>query len=151
VIGSKVDELLDVMSLRDGKKLIVDYSHGMKKKLALSAALIHEPRLLFLDEPFEGIDAVASRTIKDILNQLVHRNTTIFLTSHILEIVERLCDEIAIIHHGKLVAQGTMEELRKGAGGADDTDRTDAVSLEELFLDLVGEKNAEKKGLSWLV
>lgn len=149
-IASKVDELLDIMDLRDYKKLIIDYSHGMKKKLALSAALIHEPQLLFLDEPFEGIDAVASRTIKDILNQLITRNTTIFLTSHILEIVERLCDEIAIINQGRLVAQGTIDELRKGAGGVGDANAGDAATLEELFFDLIGEKDAEKKSLSWL-
>ena len=147
-IGPRVDELLDIMDLKDGKKLIVDYSHGMKKKLALSAALIHEPSLLFLDEPFEGIDAVASRTIKDILNRLVERNTTIFLTSHVLEIVERLCDEIAIIDHGTLVAQGTMDELRSGAGGAS---AAGDATLEELFLDLVGGRDAEKKSLSWLI
>lgn len=150
LIGSKVDELLDIMDLNERNKLIIDYSHGMKKKLALSAALIHEPNLLFLDEPFEGIDAVAARTIKNILDQLLKRNTTIFLTSHILEIVEKLCNKIAIIDHGRLVAQGTMDELRKSAEGMGDKCPEDAVSLEELFLILVGDRESHKKSLSWL-
>lgn len=137
-IGSRTDELLRMMDLAgDPGKLVVDYSHGMKKKLALAAALIHEPRLLFLDEPFEGIDAIASRQIKDLLRTLVDKGVTVFLTSHILEIVEKLCTDVAVIHQGKLVAQGSMNEFR---GGAD---------LEQTFLDLVGGDGSPMK-LSWL-
>ena len=94
---------------------MTDYSHGMRKKLSLAAALLPAPRLLFLDEPFEGIDAVASRQIKDLLLSFVARGGTIFLTSHILEIVERLSTHIGVIAQGKLVAQAPVEELR-GAG-----------------------------------
>jgi len=103
--------------------LVADYSHGMRKKIALSAALLPAPRLLFLDEPFEGIDAIASRQIKDLLSAYVRGGGTVFLTTHILEIVERLCNHIGIIHKGRLVAQGSMAELR--AGG------TTGQSLEE--------------------
>ena len=95
---SRGSELSELMGLgKERKKLIVDYSHGMKKKLAISAALIHEPELLFLDEPFEGIDAVSSKLIKEILHSLLERGVTIFLTSHILEIVEKLCTDLAVI------------------------------------------------------
>ena len=138
-IRSRTDELLELMELHEqNKKLIVDYSHGMKKKLALSAALIHQPNLLFLDEPFEGIDAVASRQIKDLLVAMVGKGVTIFLTSHILEIVEKLCTDLAVIHRGKLVAEGPLAELRSGAG------------LEETFLQLVGGNRAPRATLSWL-
>jgi ABC-2 type transport system ATP-binding protein len=138
-IRSRTEELLQMMELhRQPKKLIVDYSHGMKKKLALSAALIHEPRLLFLDEPFEGIDAIASRQMRDLLQGMVRKGITVFLTSHILEIVEKLCTDVAVIHHGRLVAQGTMDEFRKGE------------SLEATFLRLVGDDAAPRTTLSWL-
>jgi ABC-2 type transport system ATP-binding protein len=141
-IRTRSAELLELMSLYDDpKKLIVDYSHGMKKKLSLAAALIHDPKVLFLDEPFEGIDAVASRMIKDLLGSLVTRGVTIFLTSHILEIVEKLCSEVAVIHQGRLVAHGKTEELRKGEQTA---------SLEEVFLDLVDADDTPTKVLSWL-
>jgi ABC-2 type transport system ATP-binding protein len=139
VIRSRASELLELMGLHEqDRKLIVDYSHGMKKKLALASALIHRPRLLFLDEPFEGIDAVASRQIKDLLLAMVSKGVTIFLTSHILEIVEKLCTDLAIIHRGKLVAQGPLAELRQGSG------------LEETFLGLVGGDRAARTTLSWL-
>ena len=141
-IRTRSAELLEMMSLHDEpKKLIVDYSHGMKKKLSLAAALIHDPKVLFLDEPFEGIDAVASRMIKDLLSSLVSRGVTIFLTSHILEIVEKLCSEVAVIHQGRLVAHGKTAELRQGEHTA---------SLEEVFLDLVDAEDTPVKVLSWL-
>src|SRR6202140_4008622 len=108
-------ELLDFMQLPDQpKKLVTDYSHGMQKKLALAAAVIHGPKVLFLDEPFEGVDAIAAGTLKAMLQGMIARGATIFLTSHVLEIVERLCSHVAIIHRGKLVAQGSLEELRAG-------------------------------------
>jgi len=144
LIRSRGAELLDLMELpRDRKKLIVDYSHGMKKKLAFAAAVIHEPRLLFLDEPFEGIDAIASRMIKDLMQTLLKGGATIFLTSHILEIVEKLCSDIAIIDSGKLVAQGSLEELRRG-------DAASAATLEEIFLNLVERDEGPRATLSWL-
>ncbi|HKY32453.1 MAG TPA: ABC transporter ATP-binding protein [Candidatus Polarisedimenticolia bacterium] len=143
VWSRRADELLGLMSLeRAAGEMVADYSHGMKKKLSLAAALLAGPRLLFLDEPFEGIDAVASRQIKDLMLQFVRGGGTIFLTSHILEIVERLCDVLGIIHKGRLVAQGPIAQLRAGAGGQ--------RSLEEVFLDLVGAEDGQAPALDWL-
>jgi ABC-2 type transport system ATP-binding protein len=120
------------------KKLTLEFSHGMKKKLALAASLIANPDLLFLDEPFEGVDAVASRVLRDTLKQCVGRGATVFLTSHVLEIVEKLCTDVGIIAHGELVHQGSMEELRS------------AGSLEDKFLAVVGSDKQEPQKLSWL-
>ena len=115
----RTQELLEFMQLADeNKKLIADFSHGMQKKLALAAAVIHGPKVLFLDEPFEGVDAVAAGTLKAMLQRMIARGATVFLTSHVLEIVERLCTHVAIIHRGQLVAQGSLEQLRVGAGCA---------------------------------
>src|SRR5204862_116082 len=129
----------------DRAKLVASYSHGMRKKLALSCALLHEPRLLFLDEPFEGIDAVATRELRDLLSKLVAtRRMTVFLTSHVLEVVERLCTHVGIIVGGKLAAVGTLDELRRGPSGA-------PRSLEELFLHTVGApRDGASAGLDWL-
>jgi ABC-2 type transport system ATP-binding protein len=139
----RIAELLDLLDLTAAAgKLVADYSHGMRKKLALGVALLPAPKLLFLDEPFEGIDAVASRQIKELLHGFVERGGTVFLTSHILEIVERLADRIGIIDHGKLVAQGSLAELRS-ANRAGST-------LEEIFIQLVGGDGAEKPTLDWL-
>src|SRR5262244_4367457 len=116
----RADELLDFMQLADRPKtLIADYSHGMQKKLALAAAVIHGPRILFLDEPFEGVDALAAGALKALLARMTERGTTIFLTSHVLEIVERLCSHVAIIRRGRLVAQGSMDHLRAGVPGTE--------------------------------
>src|SRR5947208_17187558 len=113
-------ELLDFMELSaQPKTLVTDYSHGMQKKLAMAAAVIHGPKVLFLDEPFEGVDAVASGTLKAMLQRMIARGATIFLTSHVLEIVERLCSHVGIINKGRLVAQGSLDELRSGVGGAE--------------------------------
>ena len=142
-VRKRSSELLDLMDLRGASNdLVADYSHGMKKKIALSAALLPAPRLLFLDEPFEGIDAIASRQIKDLLLHFVHGGGTVFLTSHILEIVERLCDHIGIIHKGRMVAQGSLAELRSGAATGQ--------SLEEIFLATVGASAAPALSLDWL-
>jgi ABC-2 type transport system ATP-binding protein len=128
-------DLLSLMDLNSAATtLIADFSHGMRKKLALAAALLPAPRLLFLDEPFEGIDAVASRQIKDLLHSFVARGGTIFLTSHILEIVERLSTHIGVIARGRLVAQGSLADVRSGAAVG--------KTLEELFIDLVGGERA---------
>lgn len=136
----RAEELLDALELaQDGGKLVQDYSHGMKKKLALGCALIHGPQLLFLDEPFEGIDAVAVNGIRRMLQDLVARGAmTIFLTSHVLEVVERLVTHVGIIHQGRLVRQGTLDEVR--ASG----------TLEETFIRAVGEQRNGAQGLSWL-
>jgi len=136
----RAGELLEALELTgDGGKLIQDYSHGMKKKLALGCALIHGPELLFLDEPFEGIDAVAVAGIRQMLQGLVTRGTlTVFLTSHVLEVVERLVTHVGIIHRGQLVAQGTLDEVR--ATG----------TLEETFIRMVGEARSGPQALSWL-
>jgi ABC-2 type transport system ATP-binding protein len=143
VARDRAEDLLTLMDLRSaGSTLVTDFSHGMRKKLSLAAALIPAPRLLFLDEPFEGIDAVASRQIKDLLQSFVARGGTIFLTSHILEIVERLSTHIAVIASGRLVAQGTIEELRAGAAGG--------TTLEELFITLVGGDVRAPVGLDWI-
>jgi ABC-2 type transport system ATP-binding protein len=138
-VRERCRELLAMMNLdNEEKKLTLEYSHGMKKKLTLAAALIPNPELLFLDEPFEGVDAVASRVLRDTLKRCVARGATVFLTSHILEIVEKLCTDVGIIAKGKLVHQGPMDEIR--AGG----------SLEERFLQAVGSDHIERQRLSWL-
>jgi ABC-2 type transport system ATP-binding protein len=151
VLHTRTTELLELMQLdKEPRKLIVDYSHGMKKKLALSAALIHDPQVLFLDEPFEGIDVIASRQIRGLLQTMLERGVTIFLTSHVLEIVEKLCTHVAILHQGKLVAHDSLEALRSGvvAQGADGETR--ARTLEEIFLELVDADDARGSTLSWL-
>src|SRR5215471_6869502 len=150
-IAERAPELLTLMELNeDPKKLIVEYSHGMKKKLSLACALIHRPEILFLDEPFEGVDAIASRTLKDLLSRLTARGLTVFLTSHVLEIVERLCSDIAIIAQGRLLASGALNELRKGIRL--DDDGTGPVSLEEYFIHVVGgtRSTGEEDVLQWL-
>jgi ABC-2 type transport system ATP-binding protein len=142
-VRKRIEELLELLDLGGAAgKLVADYSHGMRKKLALAVALLPAPKLLFLDEPFEGIDAIASRQIKELLHGFVERGGTVFLTSHIIEIVERLADQIGIIDHGKLIAQGSLVELRRSSE-ADST-------LEEIFIHLVGGDDAEKPTLDWL-
>src|SRR5579864_8996199 len=165
--AQRTADLLNFMDLDDRTKtLITDYSHGMKKKLALAAAVIHGPKILFLDEPFEGVDAIAAGTLKSMLQRMIARGATIFLTSHVLEIVERLCTHIAIIHRGQLVAQGSLEELRAGVQRAAPPPRpgeealpqaTEHLTLEQIFLEIVGvdrtgnpAANAPEQELSWL-
>jgi ABC-2 type transport system ATP-binding protein len=141
-IARRTAELLDLMDLTGaGDGIVTDYSHGMKKKLSLATALLPAPRVLFLDEPFEGIDAVASRQVKDLLQSFVAHGGTIFLTSHILEIVERFSTHIGVIFKGELVAQGPMEQFHGASGGS---------SLEEIFLGLVGAGDREGRELDWL-
>jgi ABC-2 type transport system ATP-binding protein len=138
-------DLLEAMELgADARKLVAGYSHGMRKKLALACALIHNPRLLFLDEPFEGVDAVAARGLRELLARLVRAgHTTVFLTSHVLEIVERLCTHVGIIAKGRLAIEGRLEDLQRDGSG---TPRT----LESLFVELVGAGRGEAAELSWL-
>jgi ABC-2 type transport system ATP-binding protein len=139
-ITERTSELLALMELdAEPRKLIVEYSHGMKKKLSLACALIHRPEILFLDEPFEGVDVIASRTLKDLLSRLTSRGLTVFLTSHVLEIVEKLCTDIAIISQGRLVAAGSLEELRRGIRvEGDGQDTLGPMSLEDYFIRVVG-------------
>jgi ABC-2 type transport system ATP-binding protein len=151
--GERTEELLDFMQLAsDGRKLVTDFSHGMQKKLALAAAVIHAPRVLFLDEPFEGVDAVAAVMLKNMLQGMIARGATIFLTTHVLEIVERLCSHVAIIHKGCLVANGSLEELREGvASTLPGSEEAQRLTLEQIFLSIVGagEQDAAQE-LSWL-
>jgi ABC-2 type transport system ATP-binding protein len=138
-IRDRCAELLAMMGLEnEDKKLTFEYSHGMKKKLALAAALIARPDVLFLDEPFEGIDAVSSRVLRDVLVRCVQRGATVFLTSHVLEIVEKLCTAVGIIARGTMVYQGTMAEIRRSG------------SLEDRFLQAVGVDQVERQTLTWL-
>lgn len=138
-IRSRIDDLLGVMRLEDEeKKITLEYSHGMKKKLALAAALLPNPDLLFLDEPFEGVDAVTSRVLRDMLVGYVSRGSTVFLTSHVLDIVEKLCTHVGIIAEGKLVEQASLEDLRRGG------------SLEDRFLERVGTDVEATQKLDWL-
>jgi ABC-2 type transport system ATP-binding protein len=155
--AKRAGELLEFMQLADQpKKLVTDYSHGMQKKLALAAAVIHGPKILFLDEPFEGVDAIAAGTLKSMLQRMITRGATIFLTSHVLEIVERLCSHVAIIHKGRLVAQGSLEELRAGveaeaaSGNGDQLAPGKKLTLEEIFLHTVGGVRSAEQELSWL-
>jgi ABC-2 type transport system ATP-binding protein len=154
----RAQELLEFMGLADqAKKLIADYSHGMGKKLALAAAVIHGPKVLFLDEPFEGVDAIAANTLKTMLQSMIARGATIFLTSHVLEIVERLCSHIAIINRGHIVANGSLDELRAGVQarltpGAEG-DPQARLTLEEIFLNVVGGETGAgqpEQELTWL-
>jgi len=146
VARQRAGELLEAMDLTaSARKQVSGYSHGMRKKLALSCALIHEPRVLFLDEPFEGVDAVATRELRELLLKLVaNRRVTVFLTSHVLEVVQRLCTHVGIIAKGQLVANGTLDELRRGGDGVTRT-------LEDLFLEKVGAQRGDvSAGLDWL-
>jgi ABC-2 type transport system ATP-binding protein len=156
--ATRTDELLDFMSLaNETKKLITDFSHGMQKKLALAAAVIHGPKILFLDEPFEGVDAVASGTLKNMLQGMIARGATIFLTSHVMEIVERLCSHVAIIDRGHLIANGSLEELRAGVQArnpdSNGSASTQTLTLEQIFLSIVGNEpgaHQPEQELSWL-
>ncbi len=135
---SAARDLLSLFELQNDRKIIGEYSKGMRKRIAMAASLIHHPDLFLMDEPFEGVDAMGARLMKDILMDQVKRGATIFLTSHVLEVVERLCDRVAIIDHGRIVTCGTQEELR--AGGE---------SLEDAFVRAVGAAHPVER-LGWL-
>jgi ABC-2 type transport system ATP-binding protein len=139
VARARSRELMELFELSDdGRKLIAEYSKGMRKRVAMAAALIHRPQLYLMDEPFEGVDAVGARLMKDILLEQVRHGATIFLTSHVLEVVERLCDRVAIINDGRLVLERSMAELREGR-----------ETLEDAFVRAVGiDRTAET--LDWL-
>ncbi len=126
----RAGQLFDIFEISDrADELIEEFSHGMKQKVALAGALVHEPRVLFLDEPTVGLDPKAARNLKDLLRGMVERGTTVFMSTHILEVAERMCDRAGIIHQGRLIALGTMDELRKNSA-------TEKASLEEIFLQL---------------
>jgi ABC-2 type transport system ATP-binding protein len=140
----RTTELLEFLSLtEDRAKLIVDYSYGMRKKTALAAALIHNPRVLFLDEPLNGIDPVSGRVVTDLLRRLAQKGVTLFFTSHVLDVVERLCDEVAVIDRGRIVAQGTLDQIRQQREVGSD------ATLEDVFLKLVA-ADVKRQDLSWI-
>ncbi len=137
-VAERIEELLSVLEVgAEDKQLVLEYSHGMRKKLALAAAMLPDPDLLFLDEPFEGVDAVVSRIMRDILLSYVERGSTVFVTSHVLDIVERLCTHVGIIDSGRLVFEEPLASLGER-------------SLEDVFLELVGSTDEMRSGLSWL-
>lgn len=132
----RMDELLDLFELGDRQdELLGGYSHGMRQKVSLAAALLDDPKVLFLDEPTVGLDPKSARLVKDVLRSMADRGGTVFVSTHILEIAEKMCDRVGIIQSGRLLAMGTVDELRQrvvpGAGGED-------ASLEDLFLKLTG-------------
>jgi ABC-2 type transport system ATP-binding protein len=139
VARERAGELLQLFQLAEQpRKLIAEYSKGMRKRIAMAASLIHRPQLFLMDEPFEGVDAVGARLMKDILVDQVRQGATIFLTSHVLEVVERLCDRVAIIHEGRIVREGAMQDLRSGS-----------ETLEDVFVRVVGAER-EFQRLDWL-
>jgi ABC-2 type transport system ATP-binding protein len=139
VARERAGELMALFELDENRrKLIAEYSKGMRKRVAMAASLIHHPELFLMDEPFEGVDAVGARLMKDILLDQVRQGATIFLTSHVLEVVERLCDRVAIIHEGKIVTEGALKDLRAGS-----------ETLEDLFVRVVGAERAFSR-LDWL-
>ena len=132
LVAHRVDDLLKMFDLTAAADETIDaYSHGMQQKTALAAALMHDPKVLVLDEPTVGLDPKSARLIKDILRQMAERGTAVFLSTHILEIAERMCDRIGIINRGELIAAGTMDELRS-------LERSGGASLEDIFLGLTG-------------
>jgi len=138
VVSARVAELLAAFDLSaDAGTLVVDYSAGMTKKIALASALIHAPRLLVLDEPFESVDPVSAANIRDILDRYVASGGTVIVSSHVMDLVQRMCDHVAVVAAGRLLAAGTVEEVRAGA------------SLEDRFVQLVGGRS-QTEGLEWL-
>jgi ABC-2 type transport system ATP-binding protein len=139
VVADRSGELLDVLGLsEDATTLVADYSHGMRKKVSLAAALLHAPRVLFLDEPFEGIDPISARVIRSVLERDVAGGATVVCSSHVMELVERLCDRVAVLHRGRLIAEGPIDDVSGGR------------TLEEAFVDLVGAGGLPDDRLKWL-
>jgi ABC-2 type transport system ATP-binding protein len=139
VVEARAGELLEVLGLAEAAgTLVVDYSHGMRKKIALASALLHAPRVLFLDEPFEAIDPVSARTIRGLLERYTAGGATVVFSSHVMELVERLCDRVGVMHLGRLIAEGPTDRVRAGR------------SLEDAFVELVGASHAGAEELGWL-
>lgn len=139
LVRDRSQELMRTFGLLGAQdQLVVDYSTGMRKKIGLAAALLHNPGVLFLDEPFEAVDPVSARTIRDVLLRFTSRGGTVVFSSHVMELVERLCDEVAVIVGGRVVAAGEVDALRDGR------------SLEDVFVDLVGARGWGEGALDWL-
>ncbi|HEY3140609.1 MAG TPA: ABC transporter ATP-binding protein [Acidimicrobiales bacterium] len=138
-VERRTQDLLRVMDLEDAAdKLVVDYSTGMRKKIGLATALLHNPVVLFLDEPFEAVDPVSTNTIVEVLQRYTASGSTVIFSSHVMDLVERLCDWVSVMNHGYLVAQGPTTQVRAGR------------SLNQAFLDLVGAQGHAQDGLQWL-
>ncbi|MFB9525510.1 ABC transporter ATP-binding protein [Nonomuraea roseola] len=138
-VERRAEELLRVMDLTgSADKLVVDYSTGMRKKIGLAAALLHNPAVLFLDEPFEGVDPVSANILTEVLQRYTASGSTVIFSSHVMELVERLCDWVSVMSGGAIVAQGPIDEVRAGR------------SLNQAFLDLVGVRQGGEEGLTWL-
>lgn len=138
-VARRTEELLDVLELTEaGRTLVVDYSAGMRKKIGLATALLHAPKLLVLDEPFEAVDPVSAGTIRRILQRFVTAGNAVVFSSHVMALVEQLCDQVAVISSGRVIASGALDEVRG------------ENSLEEAFVDLVGGRTGGGEGLSWL-
>jgi ABC-2 type transport system ATP-binding protein len=139
VIEERAAELLDILGLADAANtLVIDYSTGMRKKIALASALLHAPAVLFLDEPFEAVDPVSTRALRAVLERFTDSGNTVVFSSHVMEVVERLCDRVGVVHLGRLIAEGPIEELRAGR------------RLEDVFVDLVGAHEDQGAALGWL-
>ena len=139
VIAARAGELLEVLGLAEAAgTMVVDYSQGMRKKIALAAALLHAPRVLFLDEPFESVDPVSARTIRSVLTRFTDGSGTVVFSSHVMDTVERLCDHVAVMSAGRLVAAGRLDDVRGGR------------PLEDVFVELVGAARGGDEGLAWL-
>jgi ABC-2 type transport system ATP-binding protein len=139
VVEQRSRELLAVLELDDAAdRTVADYSHGMTKKVVLAAALLHGPKVLFLDEPFEAIDPVSTRAIEAVLRTHVAQGGTVIFSSHVLDVVERLCDHVAVVDHGTVKAAGPIDAVRAGR------------RLEDAFLALIGLEDTDTRDLSWL-
>ena len=139
-VEQRASDLLDVMDLTGAAdKLVVDYSTGMRKKIGLAAALLHNPSVLFLDEPFEGVDPVSANTLTEVLQRFTGSGSTVIFSSHVMDLVERLCDWVSVMAAGHIVAQGSLDEVRRGR------------TLNQAFLELVGgPRGGHESGLTWL-
>jgi ABC-2 type transport system ATP-binding protein len=136
---SRAAQLLEVLDLAaDAKRLVADYSTGMRKKAALGCALIHNPSVLFLDEPLEGVDPISADVIRRLLTRLVGSGATVLFSSHVMELVEQVCDHVSVIDKGRILATGTTDEVRGGK------------TLQQAFIDLVGTRAKDEEGLTWL-
>src|SRR6266700_3702505 len=136
---TRAAQLLDVLDLAaDARRLVADYSTGMRKKATLGCALIHNPSVLFLDEPFEGVDPISADVIRRLLTRYVQSGSTVLFSSHVMELVEQVCDHVCIIDKGRIVAAGTTGQVRGGK------------TLQQAFVDLVGPRTGQEEGLSWL-
>jgi ABC-2 type transport system ATP-binding protein len=138
-VDTRINELLDVLDLCGAERTMVgEYSAGMRKKIGLATALLHAPRLLVLDEPFESVDPVSATTIRMILQKFVSGGGSVVISSHVMALVEQLCDRVAIVHKGVVAASGPIDEVRQGR------------SLEDAFVRLVGARPVREDGLAWL-